>query len=167
MTKIAASGSKIRIRIHQSEAWIRGSGSGSTPICHGSGTLLPYIVGEAVFAAIPTVSTVLLTTVGNAGDVWSLRPRTSALEGVVFFSLSRTWLETECKTPVEYGPQYISTPPPTVSHTLSVYTVHGEGEGGQREGTVEGQHSTVHKYSSSPSMGGNSSQAGSKIQTIS
>jgi hypothetical protein len=69
MTKIAASGSKIRIRIHQSEAWIRGSGSGSTPICHGSGTLLPYIVGEAVFAAIPTVSTVLLTTVGNAGDV--------------------------------------------------------------------------------------------------
>jgi hypothetical protein len=71
MTKIAASGSKIRIRIHQSEAWIRGSGSGSgsTPKCHGSGTLLPYIVGEAVFAAIPTVSTVLLTTVGNAGDV--------------------------------------------------------------------------------------------------
>jgi len=41
-TKIAASGSKIRIRIHQL---------------------------EAVFAAIPTVSTVLLTTVGNAGDV--------------------------------------------------------------------------------------------------
>jgi hypothetical protein len=68
-TKIAASGSKIRIRIHQLEACIRGSGSGSTPKCHGSGTLLPYIVGEAVFAAIPTVSTVLLTTVGNAGDV--------------------------------------------------------------------------------------------------
>jgi hypothetical protein len=28
----------IRIRIYQSEAWIRGSGS--TPKCHGSGTLL-------------------------------------------------------------------------------------------------------------------------------
>jgi hypothetical protein len=38
MTKIAGSGSRIRIRIHLSEAWIRGSGS--TPKCHGSGTLL-------------------------------------------------------------------------------------------------------------------------------
>ncbi len=28
-----------RIRIHQSEAWIRGSGAGSTPKCHGSATL--------------------------------------------------------------------------------------------------------------------------------
>jgi hypothetical protein len=30
-----------RIRIHQSEAWIRGSasGSGSTPKCHGTATL--------------------------------------------------------------------------------------------------------------------------------
>jgi hypothetical protein len=28
-----------RIRIHQSETWIRGSGSGSTPKCHGSATL--------------------------------------------------------------------------------------------------------------------------------
>jgi hypothetical protein len=27
-----------RIRIHKAEAWIRGSGSGSTPKCHGSGT---------------------------------------------------------------------------------------------------------------------------------
>ncbi len=49
-----------------------------------------------------------------------------------------------CKTPAEYGPQYISTQPHH-SHTLSVYTVHcegGEGEGGQREGTVEGQQYT-------------------------
>ncbi len=38
MTKIAVSGS--RIRIHWSEAWIRGSGSGSTPKCHRSATLL-------------------------------------------------------------------------------------------------------------------------------
>ncbi len=38
MTKIAGSGSRIRIRIHQSEAWIRGSGP--TPKCHGSATLL-------------------------------------------------------------------------------------------------------------------------------
>ncbi len=57
------------------------------------------------------------------------------------------WSETECKTPAEYGPQYISTPPtPTPhSHALSVYTVHkegGEGGGGQREGTVEGQQYT-------------------------
>ncbi len=40
MTKIA--GSRSRIRIHWSEAWIRGSGSGSTPKCHGSGTLAPW-----------------------------------------------------------------------------------------------------------------------------
>jgi hypothetical protein len=30
---------QIRIRIHLSEAWIRGSRSGSTPKCHGSATL--------------------------------------------------------------------------------------------------------------------------------
>jgi hypothetical protein len=41
MTKIA--GSRSRIRIHKSEAWIRGSGSGSTPKCYGSGTLLPEL----------------------------------------------------------------------------------------------------------------------------
>jgi len=41
MTKIAGSGSRIRIRIHMSEAWIRGSGS--TPKCHGSGTLLDTV----------------------------------------------------------------------------------------------------------------------------
>jgi hypothetical protein len=27
---------RVRIHIHLSEAWIRGSGSGSTPKCHGS-----------------------------------------------------------------------------------------------------------------------------------
>ncbi len=52
-----------------------------------------------------------------------------------------------------------------------VFTLHwegGEGGGGQREGTVEGQHSTVHKYIVPPHpWGGNSSQAGSKIQTMS
>ncbi len=37
------------------------------------------------------------------------------------------WSETECKTPAEYGPQYISTPPH--SHTQSVYTVQWEGGG--------------------------------------
>jgi len=36
MTQIAGSGSRIRIRIHKSKAWIRGSGS--TPKC-GSATL--------------------------------------------------------------------------------------------------------------------------------
>ncbi len=30
---------RIRIRIYRSEAWIRGSGSRSTPKCHGSATL--------------------------------------------------------------------------------------------------------------------------------
>ncbi len=80
------------------------------------------------------------------------------------------WSETECKTPSEYGPQYISTPPPPPqSHTVcTVYTVHwerGEGEGDQREGSVEGQQYTL-KYSSF-FHGGNSSQAGSKIQTMS
>jgi hypothetical protein len=57
------------------------------------------------------------------------------------FSRFRSWSETECKTPADYSPQYISNPPPH-SHTLSVFTVHwegGEGGGGQREGTVEGQ----------------------------
>jgi hypothetical protein len=38
MTKIAGSGSRIR-----SEAWIRGSGS--TPKCHGSATLLCFVAG--------------------------------------------------------------------------------------------------------------------------
>jgi hypothetical protein len=40
----------------------------------------------------------------------------------------------------------------------------GDGGGGQREGTVEGQQYTSIVPSS---MGGNSSQAGSKIQTMS
>jgi hypothetical protein len=31
---------RIRIRIHKLEVWIRGSGSGSTPKLHGSGTLI-------------------------------------------------------------------------------------------------------------------------------
>ncbi len=34
---------RIRIRIHKSEAWIRGPGSGSTPKFHGSGTLMKTI----------------------------------------------------------------------------------------------------------------------------
>jgi hypothetical protein len=61
------------------------------------------------------------------------------------------------------------TPPPT--HTLSVYTGQctfslgrGEGGGGQREGTVEGQQYTSIVPSS---MGATGSQAGSKIQTMS
>ena len=43
------------------------------------------------------------------------------------------WSETECKTPAEYGPQYISTP---YSHTLAVYTVHLVWEGGEGVGEV-------------------------------
>jgi hypothetical protein len=35
--KVNDENSRIRIRIYYSEAWIRGSGS--TPKCHGSGTL--------------------------------------------------------------------------------------------------------------------------------
>ncbi len=43
-----------RIRIHYSEAWIRGSGSGSTPKCHGSGTLLKmycYVLGSTMLGS--------------------------------------------------------------------------------------------------------------------
>jgi hypothetical protein len=69
------------------------------------------------------------------------------------FCRFRIWSETEFKTPAEYGPQYISTPPPPTV-TFCLYILYngkvGEGGGGQKEGTVEGQHSTVHKYSSSP-----------------
>ena len=36
--------SRIRIRIHWSEAWIRGSSSGSTPKCFGSATLIVIII---------------------------------------------------------------------------------------------------------------------------
>ncbi len=38
---------RIRIRIHQLEAWIRGSGS--TPKCHGSGTLEKIIPDQQLF----------------------------------------------------------------------------------------------------------------------
>jgi hypothetical protein len=61
----------------------------------------------------------------------------------------------------------IEHPPPTHphSHTLSVYIVHlvWEGGGGVQR---EGKGATVHKYSSFV-HGGNSSQAGSKIPTMS
>ncbi len=46
------------------------------------------------------------------------------------------WSETECKTPAEYGPQYISTPPtppPPHSHTLSVYNILYIGKVGRGE----------------------------------
>jgi hypothetical protein len=83
----------------------------------------------------------------------------------------RFWIrsETECKTLAEYGPQYISTlpPPPTVKHCLyKLYIGKGGEGGGQREGTVEGQQYTLQQYSSFV-HGGNSSQAGSKKQTMS
>ncbi len=35
---------RIWIRIHQSDAWIRGSGSGSTPKQHGSATLVSSVI---------------------------------------------------------------------------------------------------------------------------
>jgi hypothetical protein len=38
-TRVFSNPGRIRIRIQLSEAWIRGSGSGSTPKCHGSATL--------------------------------------------------------------------------------------------------------------------------------
>jgi hypothetical protein len=60
--------------------------------------------------------------------------------------------------------------PPPHSHTLSVYTVHlvpeGGGGGGGGLGQREGRGATVHKYSSSI-QGGNSSEAGLKIPTMS
>jgi hypothetical protein len=68
---------------------------------------------------------------------------------------------------MEYGPQYISTPPPPHRHTLFVYTVHWEGEeggGGQREGTVEGQQYTRKVPSS---MGATVHKLGRKYQPMS
>ncbi len=56
--------------------------------------------------------------------------------------------------------------PPPPRHTLSVYTVHLVWEGGKGGGggQREDRGAAVHKYSSFV-HGGNSSQAGSKIQT--
>ncbi len=73
------------------------------------------------------------------------------------------WTETECKIPAEYGLQH--NPPPPPDHTLSVYSVHlvWEGvEGGEVREKIEGQQYTSIVPSS---MGGNSSQAGTKIPT--
>ncbi len=59
-------------------------------------------------------------------------------------------------------------PPPPHSHTLSVYTVHWEGGGGGRRS--ERRYSTVYSTQvpySSLVHGGNSTQAGLKIQTMS
>ncbi len=78
------------------------------------------------------------------------------------------WSETECKT-AEYGPQYISPPPPPQkSHTVCIYCTlgRGGGGGGRREERRYSRGATVHKYSSFIHWG-NSSQAGSKIQTMS
>jgi hypothetical protein len=60
------------------------------------------------------------------------------------------WSETECKTPAEYGPQYISTPPlPTVTHCLyTIYCTLGRGGGGRRSARRYSRVATVHKYSS-------------------
>ncbi len=49
-----------RIRIHSSEAWICGSGSGSTPKCHGSATLQKkarhkYIVRHSTTLSYPPI----------------------------------------------------------------------------------------------------------------
>ncbi len=43
---------RIRIRIHLSEVWIRGSGSGSTPTCHRSATLLLGPI-NTLFTCVP------------------------------------------------------------------------------------------------------------------
>jgi hypothetical protein len=47
---------RIRIRIHWSEAWIRGSRSGSTPKYHGSATLLRSWWKENLFIVINLLS---------------------------------------------------------------------------------------------------------------
>ncbi len=78
------------------------------------------------------------------------------------------WSETEFKTPAEYGLQHNSTPstppPPPTKATHCLYTAHLVWEGGRGGGKREGRWVTVHKYSSFV-YGGNSSPAGSKIQT--
>ncbi len=67
-------------------------------------------------------------------EVKDTNPLMSSSLVILFWAVKKLcrfqiWSETECKTPAEYGPQYISTPPPPHSHTLSVYTVHWEGGG--------------------------------------
>ncbi len=47
---------QIRIRIHWSEAWIRGSRSGSTPKCHGSATLPRSWWKENLFIVVNLLS---------------------------------------------------------------------------------------------------------------
>jgi hypothetical protein len=66
------------------------------------------------------------------------------------FCRFRIWSETKCKTPAEYGPQYISTtpPPPTVTHCLFILYF-GKGGGGLRRSERRySRGATVHKYSS-------------------
>jgi hypothetical protein len=65
------------------------------------------------------------------------------------FCRFRIWSETECKTPAEYGPQYISTPhPPTVTHCLYILYIGKWGGGGRRSERRYSRGATVHKYSS-------------------
>jgi hypothetical protein len=44
---------RIRIRIHKSEAWNRGPGSGFTQKCHGSGTLLFLLICSILQGRVP------------------------------------------------------------------------------------------------------------------
>jgi hypothetical protein len=70
----------------------------------------------------------------------------------------RIWSTAQFNTPH-------TPPPPTQQHTVCIYCTFSLGRvggGGQKEGRGE----TVHKYSSFV-HGGNSSQAGSKIPTMS
>ncbi len=65
-----------RIRIHQSEAWNRGSGSGSTPKCHGSGTLLKSLYKyEKRLFYVPYFDVLLPISVGHQiGYLQCLKP---------------------------------------------------------------------------------------------
>ncbi len=75
------------------------------------------------------------------------------------------WSETECKTPAEYGPQYISTPPPTVTHCLYTVLYIGKGGGRRRSERRYSRGATVHKYHIVPlSMGATAHKLGRKYK---
>jgi hypothetical protein len=62
--------SRIRIRTHCSETWIRGSRSGSTPKCHGSATLL---LRRKYFALLSTSLIILWVYLVGLLDVAHLK----------------------------------------------------------------------------------------------
>ncbi len=94
-------------------------------------------------------------------------PQMSSLLVILFgvvkqFCSFWVWSETECKNPQNMVYNTIQHPPRTVRIYFTFCLGRGRGKGDQREG----RGATVHKYGSFVHRG-NSSQAGSKIPTMS